>query len=279
MHNAKKMKRQILLFFIISLSTISVTSQSISESWESYIATYDENKPGSTTVRMDLLDRTPIPNFNYVLVTGLTYESEREDGFPQGDTFELLHKVGDELIEILKTNGDNLLVGSFMYNFQRLEYFYLKSDNDIEKQLEEFYKSKYPNNKYYINLKEDKNWSYYRDFLYPNDDTLNYISDQKVVDQLIKSGDNLEKERRIDHWIYFSNKKNMELFKTEVTKSNFKIEFSGINDQTDLPFEIRIWRVDKVDIESIHPITNNLRKLAIKYNGDYDGWETSVESE
>ena len=210
---------------------------------------------------------------------GLRWESEREDGFPQGDTFELLHKVGDELIEILKTNGDNLLVGSFMYNFQRLEYFYLKSDNDIEKQLEEFYKSKYPNNKYYINLKEDKNWSYYRDFLYPNDDTLNYISDQKVVDQLIKSGDNLEKERRIDHWIYFSNKKNMELFKTEVTKSNFKIEFSGINDQTDLPFEIRIWRVDKVDIESIHPITNNLRKLAIKYNGDYDGWETSVESE
>lgn len=272
------MKRQILALLLFFFTIISLSSQNKAEKWESYLATYEKNKPGSTTIRMDLVDRAPIPDYNFVLVTGLTFESKREDGFPQGETFDILHKVGDELVKLLNNNGENLLVGSFMFDFQRLEYFYLKSDTGIQKQLEEFYKRKYPKNKFYINIKEDKKWTYYLDFLYPNDDTLNYISDEKVVNQLRESGDSLEKKRRVDHWIYFSKKENMKLFKAEITKSNFKIEFSGINNESYLPFEIRIWRIDKVDIDSIYPITNFLRKLAMKCNGDYDGWETSVET-
>jgi len=248
------------------------------EHWENYIASYDNNMSGSTTVRMDLINFAPIPNYQYVLVTGITYESAREDGFPKSEeTFKLVQNVGDDLIKLLDKNYSFIHVGSFMFNFERLEYFYLKSTDGLNELLENFYKSNYPNNKYYINIKKDLEWEYYTDFLYPNDDTLNYISDQKVVNQLIENGDKLTKERRIDHWIYFSNSDNMKQFKVEVEKIGFTIEYSGKNDQTDLPFEIRIYRIDKVDIDSIFPITNRLRKLAKEYNGDYDGWETSVE--
>ena len=67
--------------------------------------------------------------------------------------------------------------------------------------------------------------------------------------------------------------------KDELIKSNFKIQNAGINKETNLPFELQVWRIDNVDIDSIYPITSNLRKAAQKFNGEYDGWETSIEKE
>lgn len=114
--------------------------QSPQEDWQTYMAAYEGNKPGSTTVRMDLIEKVPMVDYNYVLVTGITYESERDDGLPKGDeTFKLLHKIGNELEELLKMQ-EGMLVGSFMFDFERFEYFYLKSDSGIKEKIEAYYK-------------------------------------------------------------------------------------------------------------------------------------------
>ena len=271
--------KKALVFILITFLTSYVTySQNEVENWESYIASYEGGKPGSTTVRMDLVNSAPLLGYNYVLVTGITYESEREDGFPKGDeTFKLLHKIGDELETTLNKSVENVLVGSFMHDFERLEYFYLKSNRGIKEKIEQFYRTNYPNKKYYLNIKEDKHWEYYTKFLYPNEETINYMEDQKVLEALKNAGDDLTKARRIDHWAYFSNNVSMLSFKKEVKAQGFKIESSGeIEDET-MPYRLRFYRVDHVDINSIYPITSSLRKMAIKYKGDYDGWETSVE--
>ena len=81
----KKLLTLILVLFI----NFSFSQEDV-ENWQTYMASYEGGKPGSTTVRMDLIDSAPISGYNYVLVTGITYESEREDGFPKGDeTFNL----------------------------------------------------------------------------------------------------------------------------------------------------------------------------------------------
>jgi uncharacterized protein (TIGR01619 family) len=267
------------LFLVLSIFTISLmNSQTKIESWETYLATYD-NKPGSTTVRMDLISSAPINEFQFVLVTGIKYESEREDGFPEKQTFNKLYKVADEIINLLNQNCKNIIVGSFTYNYERLEYFYLESEEGIKKKIQEFYQKNYPNEKFYINLKKDADWKYYKEFLYPNEETINYIADQKVVSQLIKAGDKLTKERRVDHWIYFSKKKELKEFEKDVKKLNFVIESKDNNGSSERPFKIRIWKIHKVDINSVNLVSIKLRKLAKKYDGDYDGWETSVENE
>ncbi len=71
----------------------------------------------------------------------------------------------------------------------------------------------------------------------------------------------------------------MKLFKDEIKKQGFNIEFSGKIEQKTMSFQIQFYRIDNVDIDSIYPITSSLRIMAIKYNGDYDGWETSVETD
>ncbi|WP_298894578.1 DUF695 domain-containing protein [uncultured Psychroserpens sp.] len=273
------MNKLYTLLISICFCSLYTFGQNEVENWESYIASYEENKPGSTTVRMDIFDQTPLPEYPYVLVTGITYESKREDGFPEDETFRLLHKIGDELITLINENSEHICVGSFMFNYERLEYFYLKSSNGIENKLKEFYTSNYPNYDYYINLKEDKNWTYYREFLYPNEEIIEYLGDQSVVETLIEAGDNLSKARRVDHWAYFDDESKMESFKKEIKKLKFKVENSTKIENESKPYVIRFYRTDKVDLNSIYTITSSLRKLAISYDGDYDGWETSVEKE
>jgi len=256
-----------------------MTAQNSEEQWDTYMATYKDGKPGSTTLRMDLFNSTPIKNFDHVLVTGLTFKTSREDGFPEGETFNLLHKVGDELFEIIQKETEVIFVGSFMCNNERLEYFYIKELKNVAPKIEKLYKDKYSQYKFYLNIKEDKEWTYYRGFLYPNEQTRNYMADQSVLRNLEEAGDNLTKARRIDHWLYFSKETEMNKCKDELIKSNFNIQNAGINKETNLPFELQVWRIDNVDIDSIYPITSNLRIVAKKFNGEYDGWETSIEKE
>lgn len=267
------------IFIFIFLLANHVIGQTSNEQWGTYIAIYKNEIPGSTTIRMDLINDSPIESLDHVLVTGITYETSREDGLPEGETFALLHEIADELNELISKETNALLVGSFTHNKERLEYYYLKEPKGLKEKLDTFYKTKYPNTKYYINIKEDNGWSYYNDFLYPNEETRNYMGDQSVVSNLEEAGDKLTKKRRVSHWLYFSTQKDLKNCKIELLKMDFNIQNSGVNKKSTLPYELQIWRIDLVDINSIYPITSSLRKIAKENHGEYDGWETSVEKE
>lgn len=266
-----------MLMTLIGFTTI--TAQNTEEYWDSYIALYEDGKPGSTTLRMDLINEAPLTKFPYVLVTGITYESSREDGFPENETFQILHKIGDELVKLITQETETIQVGSFMYNNERLEYFYVKEDTGLSEKIEEFYSQNYPKYKYALNVKEDKDWSYYKEFLYPNEETLNYMADQSVLRSLQAAGDRLTKARRVNHWLYFSSESDMNKCKEDLLKQSFTIQFAGNNKETSLPFELQVWKINKVDIDAIYQTTSKLRETAKKYNGVYDGWDTSVEKE
>ena len=256
-----------------------MSGQTSGEQWDNYVANYENGKPGSTTLRMNLIERSPIEELKYVLVTGITFETDREDGFPGNDVFPILHKISDELLDLIGKETKTILVGSFMHNKERLEYFYVADQEGLKNIIEKYYEENYPDYEFYLNIKEDENWEYYTEFLYPNEETLNYMADQSVISNLYNAGDPLTKERRVNHWIYFSSKSDLKNCKKELENKEFTIQHSGINEQTNLPFELQFSRTDKVDINSIFPITSYLRKIAKEYNGEYDGWETSVETE
>jgi len=47
----------------------------------------------------------------------------------------------------------------------------------------------------------------------------------------------------------------------------------------ELPFRLHVRRIDKVDQNSVDEYVIYLWKLANDCNGDYDGWETSIEKD
>ncbi len=270
-------KRFLLTTALVLIGCGTVYCQSASEHWDSYIAIYEDGAPGATTLRMDLINSYQLTSLKYVLVTGITYKTSRPDGFPDNETFDTLYTIGDELLESVTRMTTATLAGSFTYQSERLEYFYLKDTVGIRQEIEDYYNSNYPGYQYYLNVKEDEKWTYYTDFLYPNEQTLNYMADQSVIRKLVEAGDKLNITRRVDHYLFFKSKSDLTLCKTELETKGFNIDSSTINTEFDMPFTLHIWKESKVDIDSIHPVTSELRELAKKYKGIYDGWETSVE--
>jgi hypothetical protein len=101
-----------------------------------------------------------------------------------------------------------------------------------------------------------------------------------VIDNLEKNGDTLAKARPVDHWIYFKTEQDKRQFRDRIKNDGFAI-ISDDHDSSlgDNPYRLHISRVDKVDQDSVDEYVIYLWQLASECNGDYDGWETSIETE
>ena len=102
------------------------------------------------------------------------------------------------------------------------------------------------------------------------------LEDEHVVEYLKKNGDNLVKPREVFHWIYFKTELEADNFIKETENKNF-IFVSKRKVEDNYPIQVELKRIDKVDIKSVNEYSLYLLEIAEKYNGDYDGWETSVE--
>ncbi len=183
-------------------------------------------------------------------------------------------EIEDRMIE--KLTKDEIFVGRITSNGLRDFYFYTK-DKKIELVFQDILK-KYEKFNAKITFEVDENWNKYHKLLYPTDEEFQKIGNRNVLDNLEEGGDKLTLEREVFHWIYFKTEKDQENYIKEVEKLNFSVVAKNkIKDE--FPYQLQIKRVDNVDEESVNEYVIQLWKLASKYNGGYDGWETSIEKE
>lgn len=91
------------------------------------------------------------------------------------------------------------------------------------------------------------------------------------------AGDLAAVARRVDHWVYFSTKRSRASFARVAARAGFTVE-DAINSPADEHgFGARVHRSDIVELAHIHSVVMHLVELAGQHQGDYDGWETSVE--
>ncbi|QYS89688.1 ribonuclease E inhibitor RraB [Flavobacterium davisii] len=102
------------------------------------------------------------------------------------------------------------------------------------------------------------------------------MEDKLVVEYLKKNGDKLVKPREVFHWIYFKTELEAKHFVKETESKDF-VFVSKRKVADNFPIQIEIKRIDKIDIKSVNKYSLYLLKIAEKYNGEYDGWETSIE--
>lgn len=103
-------------------------------------------------------------------------------------------------------------------------------------------------------------------------------SNIKVLNALKNAGDKLIVSREVFHWIYFGNENDLNNYLKEIESKGFVFVSSNkIEDK--LPYQLQIKRIDKVDPKSVDEYVIYLWQEAIKFRGEYDGWETSVEKE
>ena len=191
-----------------------------------------------------------------------------------GEELEQFGEIEDQLIE--KLTKDEIFVGRITSNGLRDFYFYTK-DKKIETVFYEILK-KHNQFKFTTAFEVDGKWNKYYSLLYPTSEEFQKIGNRSVLDNLEKGGDKLIVEREVFHWMYFKTEKERDSFLKETENLGFTmVSKDKIKDE--FPYQLQIKRVDKVDEESVNDYTIQLWKLAPKYNGNYDGWETSIEKE
>jgi len=104
-----------------------------------------------------------------------------------------------------------------------------------------------------------------------------YDYNEKVVSQLVKAGDNLSAPRKVSHWIYFHSENERKTFIEFIQTKGYNIDNTNYVKQDKFPYSVTISKTNMATVEAMIPITKELKAIAKKYGGDYDGWESSVE--
>ncbi len=264
-----------IVLTILALNFISEETFAQEDHWDVYMAMYEKG-PGSTIINLSAKSFAPDTSHPFVIITGITFIQCKPDGLPEKEAFDDLYTLEDAITNVLDMSGSYIHVGIFTYQCERLLYFYVRDTIELRKKLSALYAKEFAAYKPYTNMREDRNWEAYQSFLYPNEETLDYMSNAKLVNQLIEAGDNPEKIRQIDHWAYFPSEKSRSCFEKKIIGKGFKVGSKSLAGNERMPFLLQFSREDMAILSEISRITRELKNDAVKCKGDYDGWETAV---
>lgn len=252
-----------------------MNDETYQEDWAVYFTTVGENQLGSIVIDLGFHNIAPIES-KLKLITVTTFMNNlTEDGLSSSEESETLNQIEDYFIDLIVSNYDVVYVGRLKYDSKILSYFYCEKTNDFENLFTEI-KNQYPNYRFDYNVKEEKNWRTYFEILYPSPFEMQVIQNGLVIENLESHGDKLEKERQVDHWIYFKSETDREKFLYAIEGMNFNIEDKSEISIGESPFSLQLSRTDKVDYESVNEYVMYLWEKAQEFNGDYDGWETFI---
>lgn len=123
----------------------------------------------------------------------------------------------------------------------------------------------------------DPRWSYYHEFLLPDDERRQWMDDRRLVQVLQEAGDVLTVPRRVDHWACFANAPARDAFVEAIAREGFTVATATHLPDAPLPFAAQVFRTDPIVLDHIHDVAMTVMDAAEAEDGSYDGWETSIE--
>lgn len=127
----------------------------------------------------------------------------------------------------------------------------------------------------YLDVRADPDWGYYREFLLPDAERSQWMSDRELVDILQEKGDALSTARPVEHLLYFETTRLRDRFVVAAVRHGFAVSDTREADG-ERPFAVLVTRDDAVELGHIHDVVMQLVELAAPHGGEYDGWETPL---
>jgi len=257
-------------FIIIQLLTgmlLFSTVHAQEGQWETYMAKFD-NRPGSVLVDLSLIDRAPDKRFPYLVVTGPVVQKCDINGLPDTSEIEQLEDILDATDKFITGVTPKVLAGTLTYNCERVNYYYVKDTMGLRNAIGRLYNRNYKNYNYAISIRPDVDWRSYRTFLYPNEETFNWIENNKIMMNLLQQGDNLSKERHVSFTLYFSKEEDRKAFIAFAHSTGYDIVEMNHVTNGDMPYELKISKLTYVKTE--------IKSEVLKYKATYNGWESEL---
>jgi hypothetical protein len=270
----KKWNDAAFIGFILS-AFLCLPARAQTENWDTYMAKFGD-KPGSVLVNMGLIDIAPDRKYPFLVITGPKTEKCNKRGLPDKEQIDELEEILSATDNFLTGVTAKVLVGTFTYNCERLNYYYVKDTSNIRNAIMRMYNRGYANYSYAINMKYEPQWETYRTFLYPSDETITWMENDKIITKMMQQGDSLSGRRDIHFELTFASTSDRKLFaEFEKTKGYEAVAFPDPDFKSTLS-SVVLKKSGYVKIDFIDSLADGLKKDVAKYHGDYKGWQASL---
>ena len=167
----------------------------MSEEWNFYFCQVDD-KPASIFVDLGIRDTVPIAALPHRACLSLILRHPRHDGLSSQEEYEALSAFEDA-VKALDT-PESMYVGRNTSDGRRDFWFFVAEPGAWQSQVDGLMQG-FADYTCETSTAEDPEWDAYLNFLYPNDEGLDFMSNHQVCDQLEAAGDPLTQARDIDH--------------------------------------------------------------------------------
>lgn len=242
--------------------------------WNSYITKVNDEL-ASVLVDLGLDSEIPDTNGPWLLWVWIQLKSPRPDGLSDWPEFEVLSAVEARLTQSLAQKCNGVLGGSITTLGRREFYFYGTNPEQLEIAVIETRKV-FRDHVFEWGSREDSDWQQYTDVLLPSDEQMERIKNRKVLEILKKEGDLLADSREVTHWAYFKAAKDREGFKNAVELMGYRVDSESDDPADEYPLGVCFFRRQTVSESDMDDAVLALFRLAAKFGGSYDGWETEI---
>jgi uncharacterized protein (TIGR01619 family) len=240
------------------------------QEWASYFCLVD-SRQASIRLNLALAEIAPMVDYRYRIWFSVKLLNPDENGLTTKEEFPKICRIEDDIVKAFEAKSA-VFAGAVKTNGTFDIYLYSKSANEYEQTIRSIMKnhSDYP---YATDCKEDAEWSDYFNFLYPAEYEFQTIMNQRVLMGLEQHGNNPEKEREVDHWIYFRTEKDRDSFIKKAEALGYQVlSTENLNDGGENPYQLNISRQDNTQFGNVNQYVWELVSLAKDNNGHYDGW-------
>lgn len=258
------------VFFFFSSAALAQSGE-----WDTYLARYEKG-PGSTLVNMALKQQAPDSTRPFLFAAGVKFKNCTNEGLPAASAFISLNRISDSIVALLGRNPGSVLAGTFSYQCERKDYFYVRDTTGLKPAVIRLLADQFPGYTPAFLIKEDKAWDAYLHFLFPNEQTRLYMQNQGIIMRLEKSGDNTSLSRPVDHFLRFKTTKDRECFIYKAIGQHYRVVSKDSSNHKENPYSLQISRDDKADLATINKITGWIKSEAARCKGEYEGWETVI---
>jgi Family of unknown function (DUF695)/Regulator of ribonuclease activity B len=269
-HNHLLYRMKHILLILLSLYQIPANAQN--EHWDTYMAKFG-NKPASVLVDMGQVTVAPDQKYQNLVITGPRVQNCNKQGLPDKEEINTLEDILDGTGNFLTGVTPKVLVGTVTYNCERLNYYYVKDTVGIRNAIARMYGKSYPNYTYTIRIKHDPEWVSYRTFLYPDEPTLNWMENDKIITKMIQQGDTAHTLRDINFDLFFKTDTDRSAFVVFAKTKGYKVAAMPAPKNANAPFEVVVATLNYIKMDIINPMTEELKAAAKKHHGFFSGWE------
>ena len=211
-------------------------------------------------------------DFPYLVTITIFFDEIDQTGKMVPENRALIDKEEARFVKDVSQVSKGLYGGSFEYLGDYNLYFYVADTSGVRNIAPLL--SRFGMDLNEIDIRYDRQWSNYYNFLMPTATDRLRMENQKQIETLIADGDDIYSPRAVTHDMYFEHEVNRKIFIKEAKKLDFEVVFLFESDNKDFPAGVSIVRFDPVEPGRVEEMTLQLYSLCHSLDGVYLGWST-----